>query len=476
VGAGVGTDLSQYSSSWSCTFNGVPGASGSGTTLQVAVGIRQNVVCNFTHVRPGSITIQNETRPAGGTGFNFTDNIAAPNSFTLDDGGSKLFSNAASGSYQVTELVPSDWRLTGITCQDADAGSSGNDTTATIDLDAGEAVSCIFSNKFKDGITAIKSANVNVAGVGQTITYSYRVINDSQETLTGVTATDDKLGPVTLNKTTLVPNEEAVGTLQYTVLSSDLPGPLVNIVTVTGTPPAGPEVTDSASESVTLVGAPDLVASVSTDKEIAQVEDAITYSYILTNTGQSSLGNLRARDSRLGNVTLVDGSLEPGESTRGTLIYEVRADDLPGPLVDTVTVTGTPPVGVDIVKNASVSVELAVNADIAVIVTASTAAASKGDVITYTYEIRNSGAADLTELTTTDDRLGPVPLVVDHLGVGESTTATRSYTVTEDDHGVLVNQVKAVGKSPVGEEVESETTVSVSISEAQTTSLPMISR
>src|SRR5690606_13716189 len=121
-------------------------------------------------------------------------------------------------------------RLSTIACPDADGGTQISEHGVTIDLDAGEALTCIFTNKTKHGIAIIKSANVTIASVGQTITYTYRVINDSQEALSSIVAFDDELGDVPLDKTTLAPDEAAIGRLSYTVVTDDLPGPLVNTV------------------------------------------------------------------------------------------------------------------------------------------------------------------------------------------------------------------------------------------------------
>jgi uncharacterized repeat protein (TIGR01451 family) len=483
--AGVNTDLSQYSTTWSCTINGDVGPSGNGSTLKVFVGALENVACKFTHVSPGSITIVREAKPDDGTAFNFTDNIAAPNSFTLDSTTPKTFSNVAPGSYSVTETVPEDWRLTGINCVDEDGGTVVNGTTALIDLDANEAVICTFINKAKDGITVVKSADVNIATVGQTITYTYTVINDSQDDLDNVVAMDDKLGSVTLGKTTLVPNEQTTGTLQYTVKSTDLPGPLTNVVLVSGTPPTGPKVTDSASLSINLVGTPAITLTVKADREVATVEDSITYSYRITNTGETPLSDVNAVDQRLGQVPLVDNSLQPGESTSGTLLYSVVEEDLPGPLVDVTTVTGKPPVGPEVEASTSVSVALVLNAGIEVSVQASKATARVGDSIVYTYQVTNSGEATLSDVTATDNRLGSVTLASSSLAPGASTTGTLTYTVLEGDlPGPLTNTVSVTGMPTVGAAVVSQATVSVQLTtspptdpdQEQVLNLPLISR
>jgi hypothetical protein len=87
--------------------------------------------------------------------------------------------------------------------------------------------------------------------VGEEITYTYRVTNTGNVTLDPVVV-EDAFGSVTLDNTTLAPNENATGSTSYTVQENDLPT-LDNTVTVTGTPPAGDDVSDTASASVALI-------------------------------------------------------------------------------------------------------------------------------------------------------------------------------------------------------------------------------
>jgi uncharacterized repeat protein (TIGR01451 family) len=89
-------------------------------------------------------------------------------------------------------------------------------------------------------LTLTKSANVNTASVGQTITYTYHVTNSGAVTITGLTGRDDTVGAVTFSPPTIAPGQDAAGALTYTVQSGDLPGPLVNRVTVTGTTTISP--------------------------------------------------------------------------------------------------------------------------------------------------------------------------------------------------------------------------------------------
>jgi parallel beta-helix repeat protein len=105
-------------------------------------------------------------------------------------------------------------------------------------------------------IVVAKTASAATAEVGWTITYTYRLTNTGNVGLSGVVAHDDRLGAVPLAGTDLAPAAWTTGTLTYTVASGDLPGPLANTVTVTGTASLMDPVTDTASFTVGLTVPP----------------------------------------------------------------------------------------------------------------------------------------------------------------------------------------------------------------------------
>jgi hypothetical protein len=67
-------------------------------------------------------------------------------SFTLADGGERVFSNVPAGSYTVTEGVLAGWTLTDVTCGDLDSTGNPVARTANVHLQAGEEVTCTFTN------------------------------------------------------------------------------------------------------------------------------------------------------------------------------------------------------------------------------------------------------------------------------------------------------------------------------------------
>jgi hypothetical protein len=100
----------------------------------------------------------------------------------------------------------------------------------------------------------VTAASVTTAHVGDLITYTYTVTNTGNARLTGVSVTDSRLGAVGLGVSALNSGDSTTGTAQYIVVSADLPGPLQNTATATGTPPSGSAVRDTSGPvAVTLV-------------------------------------------------------------------------------------------------------------------------------------------------------------------------------------------------------------------------------
>lgn len=90
--------------------------------------------------------------------------------------------------------------------------------------------------------------------------------------------------------------------------------------------------------------------------------------------------------------------------------------------------------------------------------------AAFGDLITYTYTVRNTGEETLYEVRLEDDRLGEIELPTTVLPPGESTSATASATVTKDDFpGPLVNTVTATARTGDGHTVSDQARAQVEL-------------
>jgi uncharacterized repeat protein (TIGR01451 family)/LPXTG-motif cell wall-anchored protein len=395
--------------------------------------------------------------PAPGWEFSVTLDPAppvVPGAAVTDAGGAVSFDWDAQGDTGVvlTETLLPGYSFVGASCTDR----RGNDWPVTpvangVGLTVGvdNIIRCEFHNEvIPASISLVKTASTAEARVGDTVTYTFTVTNTGGVSLTGLVLTDDKLGPITLAATTLAPGASTTGTATTTVTAGALPGPLVNLATVTGTAPD--QTTVTATDDAT-VGLGALTVVKKADQGIATVGQTVTYTYTVTNTGSVALSGITVTDDKLGPITLAATTLAPGASTTGTATKTVTAaDPAGGPVVNVATATGTTPDGKTVTGKDDEKVDLAA---IAITKVPNVTSASVGDTITYTYTITNTGTVPLSTLGLTDDRLGALTPAATTLAPGASTTATATHVVTAaDGAGPILNVATvtaATGPDPV---------------------------
>ncbi len=129
--------------------------------ISVTAGNTTN--CIITNTKKGTIKITKVS--TGGTGtFNFSTTGTGLSNFQIDtspEGGpDKIFSNILPGTYSVTEgTLPTGWDFTSLSC--AETGTENTTTnqdtkTASITLDAGETITCTYTNTKRGSITVKK--------------------------------------------------------------------------------------------------------------------------------------------------------------------------------------------------------------------------------------------------------------------------------------------------------------------------------
>lgn len=183
-----------------------------------------------------------------------------------------------------------------------------------------------------------KRANMIVANVGDTITYHFLITNTGNVALNGLSAVDDKLGPIALEPTSLAPGQSAKGTATYEVKATNLPGPLNNTVTVSATSAGGHSMSGGSSASVKLVnaaltfaktvGIADIQPQCTTRTNMkVPVNTAVVYCYTVHNVGATPLVAHTLVDSHLG--TLLANApyfLAPGASYSVTATANIVLD------------------------------------------------------------------------------------------------------------------------------------------------------
>lgn len=123
------------------------------TQANINVASLETVTCTYVNEALAQLTIKKTTIPAGGTGFLFDSADVPFTDVPLDDTQTHTVSDLTPGTYVVTEDDPSaaGWQLTGISCTGTDTGTATtfdvSTGTATFNLDAGDDVTCEFTNE-----------------------------------------------------------------------------------------------------------------------------------------------------------------------------------------------------------------------------------------------------------------------------------------------------------------------------------------
>ena len=322
------------------------------------------------------------------------------------------------------------------------------------------------------GLAVVKSAelddtNVNgVADEGESIEYSFLVRNTGNVTLTGVEVDDAMFAVPPVG--TLAPQQEVTVSVPYTVTAADVAnGSVENSATATGTPPSGPDITTPPSETSTETVDPALVL----DKEgmladldgdsLASLGEVITYSFEVTNTGNTRLEDVRIDDDFVVGIAPTVVTLEPGATFTFTAAYSVTEDDiLAGSVVNVATAEGTVPGGVDVESDPDTWSIGASPVDDALLIAKSArivddngnTVADLGEHIEYTFDVRNTGNVTITGIEIVDPRVTGLPAPFD-LAPGESRTVVADlYEVVQADidAGEVYNSATANGDGPGG--------------------------
>ncbi len=181
---------------------------------------------------------------------------------------------------------------------------------------------------------AVTKTCTELAHVGDTVTYTITVTNDGEEDLDNVTVVDSILG----NLSDSFADELAMGASEshdfdYVVLESD-PDPLVNEVTAKGSGVGSRVAVEALADCVTDLIHPGIEIVKTVDEDTVPIGTTVTFTYVVTNTGDTTLFDISVDDDILGHIGDI-AVLEPGASA--TLTKDFVVGDVPVTNVGTAT-------------------------------------------------------------------------------------------------------------------------------------------
>ncbi|MWV58892.1 DUF7507 domain-containing protein [Rathayibacter sp. VKM Ac-2754] len=326
---------------------------------------------------------------------------------------------------------------------------------------------------------------------GSVIPYQFVVTNGSVNgTLSGVAVSDPKVPTVTCPTTTLAPLATVTCTGTHTVTAAEaVAGNLVNTATASATKTTPGQATVGVTSKTATVTAPITTPApaISLTKTgaladtnantLADASETITYSFAARNTGNVTLQNVAVSDPKVAGITPLSTTLAPQTTATFTSApYTVTQADINtgASFTNTATVSGRTLAATPTTVSASSTVNTPIRYAPAISLTknGTLAGSTVGSTIAYTFTATNSGNVPLTGVAITDPKVtvvyGAWPGATGELGIGQSVSASATYTLTQADvdAGSVVNTATVTGKPPTGANVTATATRTTTLTRA----------
>ncbi len=331
-------------------------------------------------------------------------------------------------------------------------------------------------------ITLIKEVNgqpePNAPGlslpVGDPVTFSYVVTNTGNVTLDPVTVVDDPGEDITCPETSLTPGESETCSAEGGAAGT---GQHENTATATGQgvdnagAPVGSPVT--AADTAHYFGV-DNGPAITLIKDVngqhdptppglyVPVGDPVTFTYLVTNTGNVTLDPVTVVDDPTEAITCPQTSL----ASEASMTCMADGGAAGGEHQNTATATGQGlngaghPIGAPVTATDSA---IYFGSDPAITLVKDVNGESEpkapglavpvGSTVTFTYLVTNTGNVILTRITVTDNVLGAITCPESSLAPSQSETCTKAATArpgAQTNIGMATAQPESTGGQPVG--------------------------
>lgn len=340
------------------------------------------------------------------------------------------------------------------------------------------------------------------AYAGEVLSYSFKIQNTGNATLDSVSLSDSLPGIAELSVDwdassdkstpagTLSPGETVPAAARYSLKQSDVDaGSVLNTADVVGTSRQGMDVSDEADALTDI----ELAPAISLDKSTpsTSISNAcegyeVPFTFEIGNTGNVTLSDVSLADFLDGVVGLRidwekstdagtgERALSPGETVSATASYLLTQADVDrGDLYNPARTSGTAPNGEGVHDDDDVRITIDAVEDYLMSKSVDKEllegnAAFAGELLTYSFDIRNTGERTLHGVKIDDaldgiegDSISWDTHTDANTGVGtlspdESATGTMTYVVKQSDidAGFVENKATALAFTPSGEPME----------------------
>ncbi len=334
----------------------------------------------------------------------------------------------------------------GLTQADLDAGRFTNTATASFTYNGPSGTTVITSPSSQVTVPSSivpafgldKTGPTNFGTLGQSLTYTFTITNQTAQTLTRVVVTDPRIPTLSCTRTNIAPFGVVSCTGTYSVTQADLDaGQIDNTASAVGTAPDGSTLNRADSLSIPINPAAatrsmtlDKVASVGS---FTAVGNTITYTFNVRNTGNLTLTGVSVNDPALG-LTCTIPTIAPGvtNSTCTAVRVVTQADIDAGSIPNAATATAP---GAANAGDTVTVIGPARTASFDFTKTADGPFAQAGDVVNFTLAVRNTGSVTLTNVAVTDTFFDPdLTCTIGSILPGvTNSTCTGAYSVTQAD-------------------------------------------
>ncbi|MBN1452855.1 MAG: pilus assembly protein [Anaerolineales bacterium] len=286
--------------------------------------------------------------------------------------------------------------------------------------------------------------------LGQVITYTYTLSNSGANSLTSpYSISDNTVGSISCAGATspLAPGASTTCTGTYTITQADLDK---GFVTNTATATAGATTSPSATATIIATQNPQVNLQVTPTPIIAFNQGTtVTYTFTLQNTGNVTLnGPFSITDDTLPAVNCSGAAspLAPGASTTCIGSYLITSGDIDDGFVTNFAIASCSQAISNLASATVVTKPLVLS-----ISASPDTATAIGQVITYTYTLRNAGPVNLTSpYSISDDKVTTIDCsgASGSIAPNATTTCTGTYAITQADAdaGSVTNHATATAR------------------------------
>ncbi len=376
---------------------------------------------------------------------------------------------STTSTINISELDKTGYQFVSVACQVKSLADptlrplsiTTNGASFTANLGPTDVVACTVKNKKMNPAVAItKDVNKSTVLAGTSVVYTIDVTNTGDVPLNTVAVAD----PVTPACATTIGSLAVGASYEYTC-NATITQDTTNVATVASKDPQGTALPPKSDDAVVDVIAPSLSITKSVNKPVVLAGTTVTWTITVKNTGDAPLTNVTVSDPIAPTCATVIPFLAAGATTAPITCSSLIDVDT----VNTATVTAIDPLQ-NKIGPASATADVDVIApSLSIVKSVDKPIVLAGTTVTWTVKVKNTGDADLTNVTVTDPNAANCEAVIPFLAAG---VTADDITCTQEIDAATTNTATVTGTDPLGNQLPPRRTPPGSTSSAPASPSP----